>query len=212
MNRSFHSFVDIKLPEGVEEAEAPLSAEGQNAVVLMTVHKAKGLEFPCVFLVNADVTRKPLGEPFYLSAAFGLIPRKPDRQADVENLALYTLLNGCQHDLELEEFRRLFYVGATRAKRQLFITGADDAKENSWIGMFAGALDIKLEQVGSAPLTVEPQPGSVVRVERSPAPPAAPGSPAARPGCTPAATPACRASGRTPADSSNGAGRACARR
>ncbi len=65
----------------------------RDAVSLMTLHNAKGLEFPVVFIAGAEE---------------GLLPH-------------HTSL---QDEDELEEERRLFYVGLTRAKRQVFITMA----------------------------------------------------------------------------------------
>lgn len=68
-------------------------ASGNSAVTLMTMHAAKGLEFPVVFMVGMEE---------------GLFPgsRAYDDEA------------------ELEEERRLAYVGMTRAMRRLFLTYA----------------------------------------------------------------------------------------
>ena len=67
--------------------------EAQEAVTLMTLHSAKGLEFPNVFLIGMEESVFPN------SRAFG----------DPE---------------ELEEERRLCYVGITRAKKRLFLSAA----------------------------------------------------------------------------------------
>jgi DNA helicase-2/ATP-dependent DNA helicase PcrA len=64
-----------------------------NAVTLMTLHSAKGLEFPVVFITGLEE---------------GLFPLK-------------NALNSID---ELEEERRLFYVGATRAKEKLYLSWA----------------------------------------------------------------------------------------
>lgn len=64
-----------------------------NAVTLMTIHSAKGLEFPVVFITGLEEGLFPLSRSFL-------------------------------SDEELEEERRLFYVGATRAKEKLFLTWA----------------------------------------------------------------------------------------
>ena len=69
--------------------------EGDDAVVLMTMHSAKGLEFNRVFLVGMEEGLFPGSQSIY-----GL----PD---------------------EMEEERRLAYVAITRAKKQLYITNAD---------------------------------------------------------------------------------------
>ncbi|MCT3602552.1 DNA helicase PcrA [Lactobacillus acidophilus] len=64
-----------------------------NQVALMTLHAAKGLEFPVVFLIGMED---------------GLFP----------------LQRAMMDDNELEEERRLAYVGITRAKQELFLTNA----------------------------------------------------------------------------------------
>jgi DNA helicase II / ATP-dependent DNA helicase PcrA len=78
------------------------SGEGQadpyaDCVQMMTLHSAKGLEFPVVFLAGMED---------------GLFPH----QRSVSDLA------------DLEEERRLCYVGATRAMRQLYITYAEQRR------------------------------------------------------------------------------------
>jgi DNA helicase-2/ATP-dependent DNA helicase PcrA len=75
---------------------ADMIQEGIEAVPLMTLHSAKGLEFPVVFLVGVEEALFPLAR-----AAFSDNPG------------------------ELEEERRLCYVGMTRAKERLFLTSAE---------------------------------------------------------------------------------------
>lgn len=65
--------------------------ENQDKVTLMTLHSAKGLEFPVVFLVGMEE---------------GIFPG----------------YKSIQEEAELEEERRLCYVGMTRAKERLFLT------------------------------------------------------------------------------------------
>jgi DNA helicase-2/ATP-dependent DNA helicase PcrA len=88
-------------------AEADLDADAVN---IMTVHKAKGLEFPVVFMVGLVDGRFPVAnkkEPIPLP----------------EPLIKEILPSG---DFHLQEERRLFYVGMTRAKQELYLTNARD--------------------------------------------------------------------------------------
>lgn len=74
----------------------------KNKVQLMTMHRSKGLEFEAVFLMGMDQQLIP-GLDFYPESADDLPP-------------------GCGEDLEEE--RRLCYVGMTRAKKHLILTHA----------------------------------------------------------------------------------------
>ena len=74
-------------------ADRPL-AEKTNAVTMMTLHSAKGLEFPIVYIVGMEE---------------GLFPHS----------------RALMDKEELEEERRLCYVGVTRAKERLYLTYAN---------------------------------------------------------------------------------------
>ncbi len=78
---------DVSLMSSVDEST------GKDAVTLMTLHAAKGLEFPVVFIVGMEE---------------GLFPTR----------------RAFEDDGDLEEERRLAYVGMTRAKEKLFLTYA----------------------------------------------------------------------------------------
>ncbi|WP_419557889.1 DNA helicase PcrA [Phascolarctobacterium succinatutens] len=81
---------DVALVADIDDAEL-----GEDAVTLMTLHSAKGLEFPNVFLVGMEE---------------GIFPHSR------------TLMN--DNDNEIEEERRLCYVGITRAEKHLFLSNA----------------------------------------------------------------------------------------
>ena len=86
--------------------EAPEPEAGATAVQMMTVHAAKGLEFPIVFVISVAPRRFPHSE------------RKPVIEFPVE-LEKAPRPPG---DIHLQEERRLFYVATTRAKERLYIS------------------------------------------------------------------------------------------
>ena len=96
-----------------ELGESPLISDSDwtayNAVNILTVHSAKGLEFPVVFLVNLVGQRFPT------------IERR--EQIPIPEALIKEILPVGDH--HLEEERRLFYVGMTRAKEKLYLTAAD---------------------------------------------------------------------------------------
>lgn len=83
---------------------------GPDAVKILTVHTAKGLEFPYVFIVNMVDRRFPTME-------------RDDAIELPETLKKEITPEG---DIHLQEERRLFYVALTRAKKAIFLTSALD--------------------------------------------------------------------------------------
>ena len=86
--------------------------EDENAIKLMTVHKAKGLEFPVVFLCCLNEGRFPLT---YKDNALFEIPSKFLEKGELED----------EKEEHYHEERRLFYVGLTRAQDNLIFTSSE---------------------------------------------------------------------------------------
>lgn len=97
----------------IEAGDDPATAEAEidfDAVNVLTVHKAKGLEFKAVFMVCLVEGRFP-------ARNMGESIRMPDEL--VKDIVF-------EGDYHIHEERRLFYVGITRAKEYLFFTSAQD--------------------------------------------------------------------------------------
>src|SRR3989339_189888 len=111
--KTTHNFVyelNSMIDAGEEGQLQPDFTEGPEAVKIMTVHAAKGLEFAYVFVVNLVDKRFPS------IARKEAIPIPDEIVKDVLP----------QGDWHLEEERRLFYVAMTRAKNGLFLTSGED--------------------------------------------------------------------------------------
>ncbi|MBU0548547.1 MAG: UvrD-helicase domain-containing protein [Candidatus Omnitrophica bacterium] len=97
----------------IESGDDPPTVEAdldQDAVNILTIHKAKGLEFQVVFLVSLVQGKFPL-------------PKRSQQITLPDCLIKEVLPTG---DFHIQEERRLFYVGMTRAKVELYFTSAED--------------------------------------------------------------------------------------
>lgn len=101
-------FIKMSMELGESPNAVDLDKELYDAVKILTIHSAKGLEFPVVFLINLTQDRFPTRE------------RKETIPVPKE-LIKEMLPSG---DFHLQEERRLFYVGMTRAMERLYFTAA----------------------------------------------------------------------------------------
>ncbi len=93
----------------------PRSAESADVIRLMTIHRAKGLEFP--FVVVPDLDRPPRldGPDAALDDELGPLVRLPNDESREETTTGMTLFVARERAAELEERKRLLYVACTRA-------------------------------------------------------------------------------------------------
>ena len=129
---SFRGFVDeLRVAaENAEAAEAPILEEDSDGVRMMTVHKAKGLEFPVVIL--ADLTCK-------LSRAEAGRWIDPEQNLCALKLGGWAPIDLLLHDAEeaardRAEGERLAYVAATRARDVLVVPAiGDEVYDGGWL-------------------------------------------------------------------------------
>ena len=102
-------YLNLAMDLGESPQASEIDWSGNNAVNILTLHSAKGLEFPVVFLTNLVEGRFPT--------------RERKEQIPVPDSLIKEVLPA--GDFHLEEERRLFYVGMTRAKERLFMSAAN---------------------------------------------------------------------------------------
>jgi ATP-dependent exoDNAse (exonuclease V) beta subunit len=135
---SFRSFVEElnARAERTEVAEAPVVEEAAEGVRLMTVHAAKGLEFPVVILADMNAN---------------IQSGDPDRYIDTQRRLCATRLLWCApHELiendaiererERAEGVRVAYVAATRARDLLVVPVVGDEEREGWLAPLNKAL------------------------------------------------------------------------
>jgi ATP-dependent helicase/nuclease subunit A len=122
-----------------DESNAVIEARG--CVNLMTIHAAKGLEYPVVFVVNLHAPGRGG------SAGVTVIDRSVDGEPEVAFRA--TEGTKLEDRRELEELRRLLYVAVTRARDALYLAGEVDGDGilRSPRRSLAGLLPLSLKQV-----------------------------------------------------------------
>lgn len=106
---NFINYLNLLIEAGDDPSTVEVDLD-TDSVNVLTIHKAKGLEFKIVFLVSLVEGRFPW----------------PHRRQPIElpdALIKEMLPTG---DFHIQEERRLFYVGMTRAKEELYLTSADD--------------------------------------------------------------------------------------
>jgi len=134
--RAFVAWLEDRAARG-GSGEAPVVEEGAEGVRIMTVHKAKGLEFPVVVLCDPTLSRSA---------------RRPSRHLDPERKLWAGVLGDCvprelaeRRDLVLRadeaENVRATYVAATRARDLLVVPAVgDDPEDDWWVGPLYPAL------------------------------------------------------------------------
>ncbi len=135
---SFRGFIDeLRTAAESDAAEAPILEESSDGVRLMTVHKAKGLEFPVVILADLTCRMSREDASRFLDADRRLCAMKIGGWAPHE-----------LHEHQAEEVARdqaegvrLAYVAATRARDLLVVPAVgDDAWDGGWLSPLNRAL------------------------------------------------------------------------
>src|SRR5947209_4150873 len=177
----FVRFVAEQEAVGTRELEAVAEEEGADAVRLLTIHAAKGLEFKVVIVADAGRDRVPPSPDEILAlpdGRFGFRVADPVT-AKRRGAFDYEAVREARQEAERAERLRLYYVAMTRAKERLIVSGSVDLGSEretptpiAWVLDRLGA-DEELGQAGEAPLElVRGDARLLVRLDRYRAEPA----------------------------------------
>jgi ATP-dependent helicase/nuclease subunit A len=179
----FVRFVRDQEAVGARELEAVAEEEGGDAVRLLTIHAAKGLEFKVVVVADAGRDKAPPASHEILALSDG---RFGFRVADPitskpRGAYAYDEVQEARKAEDRAERLRLYYVAMTRAIDRLIISGSIDPERTSDdttpIGWVLGRLEAKdeVERAEAEPVELEREGARVIlRVDRFAAEPGAP--------------------------------------
>lgn len=156
---SFSDYLNEAIGLAAREAEAVAPGEDLDAVKLMTIHAAKGLEFPVVVIPGMSIKYSyGADESIYIGdigageIEAGFTAPDPDNENSHKASALRGIIGAIRRKKTDEEYKRLFYVACTRARERLIfagvraelLSGKDEEPsvktEQRWDSMLAAAL------------------------------------------------------------------------
>ena len=145
--REFAAQLELTSRLEQREGNAPTYEENANVVRFYTVHAAKGLEFPVVFVVDTAYRERPREVGLEVDAEKGVVALqvvRPDVPTPYEPLPLKLLREQADMREEAEGLRKL-YVALTRARDYLIVV-LTDAPQNAWCRALRGALAQHLDR------------------------------------------------------------------
>jgi ATP-dependent helicase/nuclease subunit A len=145
--RDFAAQLELTSRLEQREGNAPTYEESANVVRFYTVHAAKGLEFPVVFVVDTAYNLRPREVGLEVDADKGVVALqvvRPDVPTPYEPVPLKVLHGQTDAREEAEGLRKL-YVALTRARDYLIVV-LTDAPQNVWCRALRGALAQQLDR------------------------------------------------------------------
>ena len=154
------------------ESDAPATSAGDDAVVLSTIHGAKGLEWPVVILagLDSDYARTDVTSRYYAREGALIIQVKGEESDKPLRSAANAPLLAAAKERDEAEGRRVFYVGMTRARERLILTSTypyvdpkyESDRLRKPISWLAGALELseplaagEVRRIGSTDIRVD---------------------------------------------------------
>lgn len=126
--QAFQDNINTIINNEMREGEAQIAIEDRESVKIMTIHAAKGLQFPVVMVPFLNEKNEGRFNLVYLDNEQGLVTKLNSGMIKLPNddHVLLNLIKYRQKQKDLAEAKRLFYVAASRASNYLFLCAATE--------------------------------------------------------------------------------------
>lgn len=143
--REFLDYIDDLKMRGIGIGEPPIFSPRDDAVKLLTIHAAKGLEFNSVILADLLRFDRIYKLPYIIDNHNGIgfkLRKAGNPIADKEKTESFQDISELDKEKDLMEKERLLYVAVTRAKERLIIPSYGKTRsKSSWLQIIEGTLD-----------------------------------------------------------------------
>jgi ATP-dependent helicase/nuclease subunit A len=154
--RGLLRYIDEREAYVRREPAAPVTAEGPETLRVMTVHAAKGLEFPIVAVADLGHD-SAFGSSRFLLAdgpegpALAARPALCGTRSKLPDPEAWRHARELDRELELAEAKRVLYVACTRAEQVLLLSGAADLSKAPSAGRAIDWVRAALDRPGGVP-------------------------------------------------------------
>ncbi|MEJ2542546.1 MAG: UvrD-helicase domain-containing protein [Calditrichaceae bacterium] len=131
--QAFQDNINTIINNEMREGEAQITIEDRDSVKIMTIHAAKGLQFPIVMVPYLNEKYEGRFNTVFLDNEHGLVTKLNSGmiKQPTDDHVLLNLIKYRQRQKELAEAKRLFYVAASRASNYLYLCAATEEPKAS---------------------------------------------------------------------------------
>jgi ATP-dependent helicase/nuclease subunit A len=124
----------------MRESEAATQEEESNVVKLLTIHRAKGLEWSTVFVPDLARQRRPVSATVLAHPRLGFAAQVENDEGKLTPPSIAQVIRKEENRMDIAEHRRLLYVALTRARDRLILSSPFKLQKDTWLQWLNEAL------------------------------------------------------------------------